>query len=86
MANNRIPRRNFYLLWIDNTPIPTMRSMCFPEALAKDLAVGLSKKAQKDVFILKATHCTYAHSPQDIGIRELTPEDPYKKKDDKKEE
>lgn len=68
----RIPRKTFYLLWVDNTPIPAMRSMCFPKELAKDLAIGISKKTQRDVFILKATHVTYTQSPKDITLRELT--------------
>jgi len=71
----RIPRKTFYLLWADGTPSPIMKSMCFPEDLAKDLAVGISKKAKRDVFILKATHVTHAESLEDITIRELTKEE-----------
>jgi len=67
----RIPRKIFYLLWVDGTPHPILKSMCFPEALAKDLAIGISKKAQREVFILKATHVTYAETPEDITIRAL---------------
>ena len=79
MPTRRIPRKIFYLLWVDETPIPAMRSMCFPEELAKDLAVGVSKKAQRDVFILKATHVTYAKSLEDITVKELTEKDLWKK-------
>lgn len=68
---DRIPRKIFYLLWVDGTPKPAMRTMCFPEALSQDLAKGLSERMQRDVFILKAVSVTYAASPKDISIREL---------------
>ncbi|KKK80001.1 hypothetical protein LCGC14_2827870 [marine sediment metagenome] len=82
MSTARIPRRIFYILWVDGTPTPLVESTCFPEALVKDLAIEMSRRTQKDVFILKATHCTYASTLTDIEVKELPVTDPFGPKEE----
>lgn len=81
MSETRLPRKTFYMLWVDGTPMPLMESVCFSKALARDLAIGVSKRAQRDVFILKATHCTAARTPVDVEVRELNTTDPLEPKE-----